>query len=408
MADTTMSILGNDAHDDIKDFAFTYAAYDNARAMQNRATSRQKELNTQMANLARQNRQSAAYDEVQGMIKAGMSPTLAGGGSFSPAGTSSSGPLPQPALPNLSHSQMAKLVLEQKELDWQQKRWQDAEMDLIKSQAEKNRAEASKSGAEEENVRSQTNMNDYVMKLWTTRDESIAASAKKFAEAVANDKNASDMDKAIAKTFADCSNPDSGTLEGISKFLDSVEKHHEIVADVLANDLRAAVANGQIKNEDTLEALRRMPEAQFNELTATAGELVSQMYLNQSKKNLTDEDVKKTRQLIVNYTKEADKLDAEVAKIKAERKAIVHGDIIQSMEEDPGATILRETYDFGKDAAQFYIGGRGLGKAAQTLQPKPLTTKPQPIDIKFDEQWRYNKNGQPTSHKRSEMRRLAE
>ena len=83
-----------------------------------------------------------------------------------------------------------------------------------------------------------------------------------------------------------------------------------------------------------------MPEGQFNQLTASAGDLLSQMYLNNLRRISRMKMSRKTRQLIVNYAKEAQKLDAEVAKLKAERKAIVHGDIIQSMKEDPTATLL--------------------------------------------------------------------
>lgn len=413
--DPMASLIMNDVHDDLKDTAFTYWAYENQRQSQKRAADLQMGLNTQMANLARMNRQGAAYDEVQGLIKAGLSPVLAGGGSFSPAGSSGSGPVAPAAPPSISHSQMGKLAQEQRELEFQQKQWNQAQLDLAKSQSEKNRADAkaaeASAGASEaaaSESTSRTAMNEYAMNFMHSRDESIAASARKFAEAVKNKPDASEMDKAIASAFADCSNPDAGTVEGIEKFLDNVKKHYENAADVATANLRGAIASDQIKDPAVREALSRMPEADFNHLTAAAGELVTQMYLNESKKDLTDADIKKTRQLIVNYSKEAEKLSAETEKIKAERKAIVHGDIIQSMEEDPAATLLRETYTLGKQAGQAYIGGKGLGKFGQTLGREPVTTKPQPIDIKFDEKWRYNKNGQPTSHTRSEMRRLSE
>lgn len=111
--------------------------------------------------------------------------------------------------------------------------------------------------------------------------------------------------------------------------------------------------------------------------------------------------------MIVNYAKEADKIDAEVAKINAERKAVVHGDIIQSMEEDPAATVLRETYSFGKDAAQTYMRGKVFQQGLKEFnESKPLTNNPQEIPIDFKETWRYNKNGQPTSHTRTQMQRL--
>lgn len=407
MADlTTMAGLADTAHDDMKDAAMTYWSYEEARKSQNRAMRNQMVLNRQMANLASEKRFSAPSEQVSGLMAAGLSPVLADGGSFSPAGSSGAGVAPVGSMPNISHSQMGKLVQSERELAFQQDKWREAEMDLMKSQAEKNRADAGAAEAAAGESTTRTAMNEYVMNLWHSRDESVSASAKRFADNVKNNPKASDMDKAIASAFADCSEPDSGTLEGIEKFLGHVAKYHESAADILTQDLRGAIAADQIKDPDTREALKRMPEAQFNQLTASAGELVTQMYLNNSKKNLTDEDVKKTRQLIVNYTKEADKLDAEVAKIKAERKAIVHGDIIQSMEEDPGATVLRETYDLGKKGVQAYVGAKTLKSGAKGLQP--LSTKPQPVDIKLDEAWRYNKNGQPTSHKRSEMRRLAE
>lgn len=405
---TPMESIANDVHDDVKDAAFYYLSEQDARKSQRRAREHQEALNTQMAMLARENRQNAAFDEVQGLIKAGMSPVLAGGGSFSPAASSGSGPMAQPAMPNLSHSQMAHLAQEQRELEWQQKQWNDVNMDLAKSQAEKNRADAAAATSAAGLSQSQTEMNNYVHDLWISRDESIAASAKKFAEAVSNNPDASEMDKAIAGAFAECSNPDSGSLEGINSFLDHVKKYHTTEADLATENLRAAIANDQIKDADTREALARLPEAQFNQLTAAAGELVSQMYLNETKKDLTRSDIEKTRQLIVNYAKEADKLDAEVAKLKAERKAIVHGDIIQSMEEDPAATFLRETYQLGKQAGQAYVGGKAAGGVLRNAGKYVPKQNPQPIDIKFDESWRYNKNGQPTSHKRSEMRRLAE
>nr|DAI06890.1 MAG TPA: hypothetical protein [Microviridae sp.] len=406
MAATNMSGLADTVHDDVKDAAFAYWSSEEARKSQNRSAALQKELNSQMANLARQNREYAALDEVRGLEMAGLSPVLASGGSFSPAGSSGAGPMATASTPNLSHSQMGKLVQEANELKWQQQRFRESEQDLMASEAEKNRAEAEASLAAAGESTSRTSMNEYVMDLWHSRDDSIAASAKRFAESVNNNPNASAMDKAIAAAYADCSNPDAGTLEGIEKFLHNVEQHHESSANVVTNNLREAVASGQLKDEDTLEALRRMPEGQFNQLTASAGDLLSQMYLNQSKKNLTDEDVKKTRQLIVNYAKEADKLDAEVAKLKAERKAIVHGDIIQSMEEDPTATLLREGYTLGKQGVQAYVGAKTLKAGAQQL--KPLTTKPQPVNIKLEESWRYNKNGQPTSHKRSQMQGLSD
>lgn len=183
--------------------------------------------------------------------------------------------------------------MDERELSFKQQQWVEAQRDLAESQADKNRADAKAAEASAGLFQSQTNMNDYVMNLWQSRDESIASSARKFAETVKNSPDATDTDKAIASAFADCQNPNSGTLEGIEKFLDYVRKNNEVPAQIVADRLKMAVAQGQLKDPDTLEALRRMPEASFNQLTAAAGELVAQMYLNESKKTLTDEDIKR-------------------------------------------------------------------------------------------------------------------
>ena len=405
MAGEMMALAGaNDAHDDLKDLIFWQLNKNENRYQQGQATRNQMKLNSQMAQLARMQRITAPYDEVHGLEMAGLSPVLAGGGSFSPAGSSASGAAVPSSMPNLSHSSLGRLAMDERELSFKQQQWVEAQRDLAESQADKNRADAKAAEASAGLSQSQTNMNDYVMNLWQSRDESIAASARKFAENLKNNPDATNTDKAIAAAFADCQNPDSGTLEGIEKFLDHVRKNNEVPAQIVADRLKMAVAQGQLKDSDTLEALRRMPEAQFNQYTAAAGELVSQMYLNDSKKNLTDEDIKKTRQLLINYAKEADKIDAEVAKIKAERKAIVHGDIIQSMEEDPSATVLRETYNIGKDAAQTYMRGKVLQQGVKQL--KPITNQPQEVPFDFKETWRYNKNGKPTSHTKSQMYHL--
>ena len=406
MAGEMLALAGaNDAHDDIKDTIFWQMNKNENRFQQEQGFRNQQKLNSQMARLARMQRITAAYDEVHGLEMAGLSPVLAGGGSFSPAGSSAPGAAVPSSMPNLSHSTLGRLSMDERELSFKQQQWVEAQRDLAASQAEKNRADAKAAESAAGVSESQSKMNDYVMNLWQSRDESIAASAKAFAENVKNSPDATDTDKAIAAAFADCSSPDAGTLEGIEKFLDHVRKNNEVPAQIVSDRLKMAVAQGQLKDPDTLEALRRMPEANYNQLTAAAGELVSQMYLNDSKKELTDQDVKKTRQLIVNYAKEAEKIDAEIAKIQAERKAVVHGDIIQSMEEDPAATILRETYTIGKQVGQAYIGGKTAGNVLKN-GGRVLTNKPQEVPFDLKETWRYNKNGQPTSHTRTQMQRL--
>lgn len=339
------SLAGIDtAEKRINDIAMTGWSYSHDREMQRSQADYNKqiakEVNSHMAQLQREARLSGPSDLVAGLRMAGLNPALASGDTF--ASTSSgggSGVGAPSSAPSRESSSMGKLAIEAI-------KYQDAERDLMRAQAENLRADAAEKKSRipgnnfvPENIQSNTELNksnaafnaakernleaqnrlldsqsrlfndDYVQRV--KADKSIESMAKTYSELVANDPKATPFDKGIAQTLSEVSG--RGAVDGLDKFIDLYGKNSDTLARGIYNKLVSEVMSGQLNDKKVLEALRKMPETERNNLLAQSAQLAAVTELAKSQKNLTDEEKKKVTQ--------------QIELIKAQTKATYHGDV---------------------------------------------------------------------------------
>lgn len=79
----------------------------------------------------------------------------------------------------------------------------------------------------------------------------------------------------------------------------------------------------------------------------------------------------------------------------------MHGDIIESMREDPAATTLREVYSVGREILGTVQDVGKLRTLMGRYNKGGVEKVPRSSSVpsyQYEETWRYNKRGQPTKH----------
>ena len=392
------SLAGIDtAEKRINDIAMTGWSYSHDREMQRSQAEYNKqiaqEVNSHMAQLQREARINGPSDLVAGLRMAGLNPALASGDSF--ASTSSgggSGVGAPSSAPSRESTSMGKLALDAL-------RYQNSERGLMDAQSRKMNADAESVEIDNKNK----------------KDANLAA--QKLLDEHLNfwivDKDTPASVKTWAQLLLDSGSLSTGTLDAMSKAFDNLPKLTESQAKELRNKLETAFSGAQLqKFSDTTDpesqairdSIARLPGEQAQEIQLSNEKLradTALLVLMASTEKVKPELLQKQRELVEEQIKHVGELiksthNENLTQLWNDgeyQKAII-GEVNKFLPYILNAGLLGIVMGKGR------VGALGTGSPAKTPDvPKNET---------IHEQWRYNKNGQPTSYKRTHMSGLAE
>lgn len=363
---------GGTVHDDVKDGTTLAIQHKHDRQMQKGAFVGNKILNRQMAQLARDARQTSAMDMVSGLRAAGLNPALANGAQFGGVTAGGGVPAPSSSPAPAPRGNMGKLTLEAL-------KYEESERDLMAAQSENLRADAAEKRSRipgnevtPENIQSNTALNrsnaqfndakarnleaqnrfmdaqarlfadDYEQRI--SSDKSIKSMAQTYSKMVADDPNATPFDKGIASTLSEIAN--RGSLAGLDKFIDLYGKNSDTLAKGIYNKLISEVMSGQMKDKGVMTALKKMPETERNNLLAQSAQLAAVTVLAGAQTELTKEEKKKVTE--------------QINLIKVQAKATYHGDVASMYQAGDWSALASK---LGYDGAISLIGGVSHGLA---------------------------------------------
>lgn len=363
---------GGTVHDDIKDGTTLAIQHKHDRQMQKGAFVGNKILNRQMAQLARDARQTSAMDMVSGLRAAGLNPALANGAQFGGVTAGGGVPAPSSSPAPAPRGNMGKLTLEAL-------RYEESERDLMAAQSENLRADAAEKRSRipgnevtPENIQSNTALNrsnaqfndakarnlesqnrfmdaqarlfadDYEQRI--SSDKSIKSMAETYSKMVADDPKATPFDKGIASTLSEIAN--RGSLAGLDKFIDFYGKNSDTLAKGIYNKLVSEVMSGQMKDKNVMTALKKMPETERNNLLAQSAQLAAVTALAGAQTELTKEEKKKVAE--------------QIEMIKVQTKATYHGDVASMFQAGDWSALGSK---LGYDGLISIVGGVSHGLA---------------------------------------------
>lgn len=363
---------GGTVHDDIKDGTTLYIQHKHDRQMQKGSFVGTKILNRQMAGLARDARQTSAMDMVSGLRAAGLNPALANGAQFGGVSAGGSVPAPSSSPAPAPRGQMGKLTLEAL-------KYEESERDLMAAQSENLRADAAEKRSRipgnevtPENIQSNTALNksnvqfneakarnleaqnrlmdeqarlfadDYEQRV--SSDKSIKSMAETYSKMVANDPHASPFDKGIASTLSEIAN--RGSLAGLDKFIELYGRNSDVLARGIYNKLISDVMSGQMKDKRVMDALKKMPADQRDNLLAQTSQLAATTALANAQTDLTKA--------------EKDKVLEQIKLIKVQAKATYHGDVASMFQAGDWSALGSK---LGYDGLVSIVGGVSHGLA---------------------------------------------
>lgn len=295
----------------------SYQNYKRNQEMMEDSYKYQRKLNEQMAQLE----SSSIERNVAGLRMAGLSPSMASGTMSSAGSGGSVAPLSNDAQYHETKS-LGAAAIEAKAIENQTK-LTDAQVDLMSAQAEK--------------ARTDSGYTNYMLANNYDADKTIQSFCQSYAKRVSENKNASPMEKALADTLAS-STASQGTLKGVNTYLETYGFNFQMLADVTVNQLIHKVNSGKIADKEVMQSLIRADYQAFVNMVKTSAEISARTNLLNGQINLLPEE----KQKLIN----------EIKLLEQQRKAILHGDLIESMRVDPAATILRETYETSKQLLQ--------------------------------------------------------
>lgn len=290
-----------------------------------------KQLNAQMNRYQGE----SIMQQVSGLRNAGLSPALANG-TMSTGGSGGSVGAPSTSVAPDHSPSVAKTAMESVALN-NQIRLTDAQIELMESEALKNR--------------SISGQLDYELGVRDDQNKTIAAFAQDFARRVADNPNASDIEKSTAAIFAKQNGKNTlneGSLRGVQMYLDIYGYNFSKLADVIEDQLRAQYAQQFKKREFAL--------------------------LGKQIANLSANTLLLQTNVIDILPQEKLRIAADIKRINQLRKAILHGDLIESYREDPTATMTAESFKFARDIMTSIANGAAFGggmKAAERVFGRP-------------------------------------
>lgn len=295
-----------------------------------------KELNAQMNRYQGE----SIMQQVSGLRNAGLSPALASG-TMSTGGSGGSVGAPSSSVPYDHSVPYTKSAMEMNAMD-NSTNLTNAQVNLLNQQAEY--------------VDAQTELLEYDVNERYDTDKTISAFAHNYYNNVLKNKHASSLEKSTAEIFTkfypEGSKPGTpgttiGVLRGINAYLDTYGYNYQKLADVVEDKLRADYAGAMKKREFAL-------------LGKQIANLAAHTMLLLGQKDLLPE--------------EKNRIVADIARINQLRKAILHGDLIESYREDPTATMTAEGFKFARDVMTNVAGGAAFGggiEAAKNIFGRP-------------------------------------
>lgn len=298
----------------------SYQNYKRNQEMMEDSFKYQKKLNEQMHALQAR----SIEDNVAGLRAAGLSPAMASGTMSSAGSGGSVAPLANDT-PYHETKSLGAAAIEGKAIENQTK-IADAQVELMNAQAYKTRLDAG--------------VADYWLANNYDADKTIKAFSLSFAKKINESKDSTPLEKAVADVIVKESengrgNINQGTLKGINNYLETYGFNYETLAKSIENQYLYRVNSGKYKSDRALRAAVYSDWQQWRNLIRTESEIVAYTTLLEGQTELLPE--------------EKEKIIALTQKLVQERKAIMHGDIIESMREDPAATSLREAYTLGRE-----------------------------------------------------------
>lgn len=390
--ESAMFQAANDAHDDAKDVAMTAWQHKHDEEMQERQFDMNQRLNSQMAGLARQARQESALDQVVGLRAAGLNPALAQGGSFGSVSSGGSVSAPSSGSSSTPHGNLGGLALESI-------RYAESERNLMAAQARKLNADAVNTEIENSNRQGENFVSEQVLR---SELEHIQSNSPEYS---------SEFMWSSALLKAEHFN--AGHLRGFMAAMDAVPKVTEAnyleVANKLAkmySDVKLTALQGD--NEQARrrrDLLANVDAEQARQIRETTDNIAANTMLLVAEMARTDKNV----ELI---DKQKAYIDKQMELLGTQIRATHHSDLI-AMYED--GEYMNTALGFAFQVAPGMIQGAttagtfGLAQRFANGAKRSAKSVPQvPQNETVHEQWRYNKNGQPTSYKRSRMSGLSE
>lgn len=378
---------GQTAHDDVKDFATLAMQFKHDEMMQKRALLGSKALNRQMARLARDARQMSASDQVVGLRAAGLNPALAQGAQFGGISAGGGVPAPSSSPSPAPRGQMGKLTLEAL-------KYEESERELMAAQTANLNAEAESKRLENANKQGANRVSAEVLR---TELENVKANSPEYSS-----------DFLWSSAVLRSGELNSGSLAAFHQVMDAVPRitaaNYEIVSNKLAqmySDIKYGVLSGDSEQaKRARDMLRQVDYEQARQIRETTDNIVAQTALlvsEMSKNDKSEELMDKQKHLI----------DKQIQQLGTLIRATHHKDLVAMYEDGEylstslalGLEMLPALAEGGFVAWLTRLGrGSSRGPSAPSV----------PTSETFHEQWRYNKNGQPTSYKRTRMSGLSE
>lgn len=387
-----MEALAGGLGDKIWDAAMTQAEYDHDKSMQKRSA----ELNVQVANqandhmarLQRQARINGAMDMVQGMRQAGLNPAIADGGSFASTSSGGASGVGAPSSPASRGSDMGRLALEAS-------KYSNSERDLMAAQAQKLREEATSTRLKNENTAGANKVSETML-----RSE---------LEHIQSSSSPSSAQHVWSSALLKVGNLNQGALDAYVRVLDSVPMMSESIAREMAAKLAAKFDSLQFyaTEGDTPDAKRyreliaSLPGEQARQIRETTDNIRANTLLLISEMGRTDKQVE-----LIDKQKEL--IDKQMKELDTIIRSTHHSDLVSMWEDGEYMSFaLGTALDLAPRLMPSVINTIAAGRFAKGVSRNGKSAS-KPTSETLHEQWRYNKNGQPTSYKKTRMSGLAE
>lgn len=376
---------GQQAHDDVKDIGGTVLQWQHDKAMQRQSVKGSAYLNDQMARLSRDARQTSAMDMVTGLRAAGLNPALAQGGSFGSVSSGGSAPAPSTSAAPAPRGQMGQLALESL-------KYSESERELMAAQTENINAEAESKRLDNANKQGANRVSAEVLR---TELENVKANSSEYSS-----------DFMWASAVLRSGELNSGSLSAFVNVMDAVPRitaaNYEIVANKLAqmySDIKYGALSGDSEQaKRTRQLLGQVDYEQARQIRETTDNIVAQTALlvsEMSKNDKNEELMEKQKELI----------DKQIEQLGVLIRATHHKDLV-AMYED--GEYLSASLGLGLQMLPALAEGGFVAWLTRLGRGHGSKTPAVPTSETYHEQWRYNKNGQPTSYKRTRMSGLAE
>ena len=286
-------------HKDVKDVGMTSWQYGHDVEMQNRSYNYNRALNNQMAALAADARRNSYVDAVEGARRAGLHPSVTTGTGFGSVSTGGSVGAPSGGGYNSAPSGLGNLALEARKFD-------EAERNLMNSQAANLSAEAHKTNIEAQNLEDENEATQRVAALY-------------FDNMLKSDTS-SDEEKDLAAAMI-TTKMRSGAIKGYNNLMDSYPKYSAALRDKVRNDVESKVEFDKLMDKDYATVVSQLPKEQVNNIRETTKNLAGQTAV-------LELELERTKQDTALIKKQQEQVNEQIKYLKQLVKATHNKDFI--------------------------------------------------------------------------------